>query len=375
MTTEEKAKAYDEALERAKNLIKMYPQDAPGYKEIFPELRESEDERVKNEIIECIETLMKQPGASPRLCDWLAWLEKQKALSELGKYIADKRSKVGFYCNHKEVSWNEIPLEDRKHDYPYYFDGDIDCYPFVVRKQKEQKTLELVVKEITKDKDSARTFLRDAGIIDENGELAEIYRSEQKVTENSNDDIIIGQIAAIINLRPIANKKELLSWLEKQKEQKSAEILNLRTWEKVVDMVLTEHNGIGQYLDDPDTERIAKKLKERFSLPNSKPVEWSEEDEKYLDYIIKYITHYDFNQDEMGTLEEYHKLHNGAITWLKSLRPQKNEDLPKWKPSEEQMKGLKFFLDFHRSQRNAGTTNWREYDAVESLYEQLKKLI
>lgn len=37
------------------------------------------------------------------------------------------------------------------------------------------------------------------------------------------------------------------------------------------------------------------------------------------------------------------------------------------------MKGLKFFLDFHRPQRNAGTTNWREYDAVESLYEQLKK--
>lgn len=44
-----------------------------------------------------------------------------------------------------------------------------------------------------------------------------------------------------------------------------------------------------------------------------------------------------------------------------------------WKPTEEQMNGLKFFLDYHRSQRNAGTTNWREYDAVESLYEQLNK--
>lgn len=44
-----------------------------------------------------------------------------------------------------------------------------------------------------------------------------------------------------------------------------------------------------------------------------------------------------------------------------------------WKPTEEQIKGLKFFLDFHRPQRNAGTTNWKEFDAVESLYEQLKK--
>lgn len=38
---------------------------------------ESEDERIRKEIIECIETLIKAPGASPRLCDWLAYLEKQ----------------------------------------------------------------------------------------------------------------------------------------------------------------------------------------------------------------------------------------------------------------------------------------------------------
>ena len=57
------------------------------------------------------------------------------------------------------------------------------------------------------------------------------------------------------------------------------------------------------------------------------------------------------------------------IAWLKSLRPQ-----PHWKPTEEQIKGLKFFLDFHRPQRNAGTTNWKEFDAVESLYNDIRKL-
>ena len=45
---------------------------------VFPELRESEDERIRKEIIECIETLIKAPGANPRLCVWLAYLEKQK---------------------------------------------------------------------------------------------------------------------------------------------------------------------------------------------------------------------------------------------------------------------------------------------------------
>ena len=40
-----------------------------------------------------------------------------------------------FYYAGKEVSWEEIPLYVRKHDYPYYFDEDgNDCYPEVVNK-------------------------------------------------------------------------------------------------------------------------------------------------------------------------------------------------------------------------------------------------
>ena len=81
MTIEEKAKAYDEAIEMAKNRLKDCHGDCFLRREIekiFPDLAESEDERIRKEILECIETLIKQPGASPRLCDWLAWLEKQK---------------------------------------------------------------------------------------------------------------------------------------------------------------------------------------------------------------------------------------------------------------------------------------------------------
>ena len=42
----EKAKAYDEALERAKKL-----HDKIDIEEIFPELKESEDEKIKNAIL------------------------------------------------------------------------------------------------------------------------------------------------------------------------------------------------------------------------------------------------------------------------------------------------------------------------------------
>ena len=55
----------------------------------------------------------------------------------------------------------------------------------------------------------------------------------------------------------------ILAWLEKQGEQKSSDFSDIRTWKYIVDMVLTEKDGIGNYLDNPDTERIAKRLQER----------------------------------------------------------------------------------------------------------------
>ena len=41
-----------------------------------------------------------------------------------------ERNKIGFYFAGEEVSWDQIPLSVRKHDYPYYFDKDgNDCFP------------------------------------------------------------------------------------------------------------------------------------------------------------------------------------------------------------------------------------------------------
>lgn len=79
MTQEEKAKAYDEALERAKSFQQKFGGDYAGY--IFPELAESEDERVRN----CIRCLTSLDQAQDVIADMgftrqdlLAYLEKQK---------------------------------------------------------------------------------------------------------------------------------------------------------------------------------------------------------------------------------------------------------------------------------------------------------
>ena len=79
MTQEEKAKAYDEALERAKKVHK-YSSDIAEIKrmeEIFPELLESEDERIKKELISFLQLPHPQFVGKRKQEKWIAWLEKQ----------------------------------------------------------------------------------------------------------------------------------------------------------------------------------------------------------------------------------------------------------------------------------------------------------
>lgn len=77
MTTEQKAKAYDEAIKRAKAF------ELPEYKNImasvFPELKESEDEKIRKELIAIYSVGAKvnaKTGDIPDR-DIVAWLEKQ----------------------------------------------------------------------------------------------------------------------------------------------------------------------------------------------------------------------------------------------------------------------------------------------------------
>ena len=77
MTTEEKAKAWDEAIERAKSKIRndkdhvLYEEDIL---DIFPSLKEDEDERIRKDIVFYIAANHKDDGEKAR---WLYWLEKQ----------------------------------------------------------------------------------------------------------------------------------------------------------------------------------------------------------------------------------------------------------------------------------------------------------
>lgn len=90
MTVEEKAKAYDEAIEELRGLLEGIHEEKCEIMEeditdIFPELKESEDERIRKELYDfCIkcsygETLVNQRVDFQR---WAAWLEKQDIFSK-----------------------------------------------------------------------------------------------------------------------------------------------------------------------------------------------------------------------------------------------------------------------------------------------------
>jgi len=80
LTIEQKAKAYDEAIERAKNTIEVnqtIPDIVECVESLFPELKESEDERIRKAIIHFISHTPTVPKGIIGKKTMLAWLEKQ----------------------------------------------------------------------------------------------------------------------------------------------------------------------------------------------------------------------------------------------------------------------------------------------------------
>lgn len=86
LSIEEKAKRYDEAIERAKGLVDFCSDNELKTLEfVFPELKESEDERIRKSIINLVIKSAQNGGMA--LHKWesqqmLAWLEKQDKLME-----------------------------------------------------------------------------------------------------------------------------------------------------------------------------------------------------------------------------------------------------------------------------------------------------
>jgi len=96
MTTEEKAKAYDEALEKARAYHKStcLRNTLEALENIFPELAESDDETIRKELItHCRNIKCVTEEGAKKMAKWIAWLEKQGEQKSVDK--VEPRFKVG----------------------------------------------------------------------------------------------------------------------------------------------------------------------------------------------------------------------------------------------------------------------------------------
>ena len=82
LSIEEKAKRYDEAMEKAKNTIEVnqaIPDIVECVESLFPELTESGEEEIRKEITEFFKNYSEKGTwkAIPDVKKWIDWLEKQ----------------------------------------------------------------------------------------------------------------------------------------------------------------------------------------------------------------------------------------------------------------------------------------------------------
>ena len=118
-------KRYDDALKRAEAILKVAQNQTEIYNciiTIFPELKESEDERIRKELISFLQLPHPQFAGKRNQEKWLAWLEKQ------GEKPIDKvepKFKVGDWVvyNRNDNSREILQVYDIRDDRYYFTDN------------------------------------------------------------------------------------------------------------------------------------------------------------------------------------------------------------------------------------------------------------
>ena len=145
MTTEEKAKAYDEALKIASFYYGNKHLDAEKLLEkLFPKLAEFEDERIRKEIIHYLGLVGKGDGdyAQPMIDRWIAYLEKQKHLLNFDAISSWLRDHASRYVNSEYNEFHHCTEYDGTINVERLIADlkvAVDSGTFDIHEQKEQK--------------------------------------------------------------------------------------------------------------------------------------------------------------------------------------------------------------------------------------------
>ena len=339
--------------EEAIRRIKAWNLDADDMEvlsEVIPELKESQDERIRQSIVETIKqcTDILGPKNQKRMLDWL---EKQKespksADSIPSDCISDAKCenrwrKVGDSLpdNPREVlckdeagnyfigryyvgeGWEISNYDDE--DKPHHLNPPVSKWiDFPSEKQKEQKpiTINQDEKEFLADEITAFLCNYDKEFDGEDpvpSEVAEHFYllGKQAQEQKPVRDIVPGDAIESCMLRYLqsaANRNDDIEIIKDTKTYKSELISLIEKEQKPAEVTI---NG----------EPISTK-NQSVDIPL---LEWSEEDEKMKDYIIHALTN-NTHAKEQGPV-----IYAKEIAWLKSLHPQAKQEQKEQKDEME----------------------------------------
>ena len=150
-------------------------------------------------------------------------------------------------------------------------------------------------------------------------------------------------------------------WDAEKKELKKIEQSKLTEFEDAVkDMMDDYRDAIDA--NDATTEEVKERAAYMLSLIPHKPADWSEEDERNLNCIMKIIKEKAFADYDVDENNNMLGIYGMLESWLKLLKQRYA-----WKPSDEQMECL-------LSEVTAWTKGCPKQKVLESLYNDLKKL-
>ena len=259
MTQEEKAKAYDEALERAKkyNIDDAHAYQGTIVKLIFPELRESKDEKIRKALIqefkEKVQKSFEWKDGIPNNAV-LNWLEKQKE------------------PNLAMIQWTGNNLKE--------------VIEFTGKSDKFEKWF--------KSWDEYEAYVRDSGNI-------------LKLFCEGDDHYKVPVGAWIIKTPDGHNIPSCFEFVHNPDEIDENKIIKKHITEDVL------------------SSEVNKRLKEcGWYVTDEKPAEWSDEDERMLNSILKTLQdeYHDLCNDKYGHEEIISDLKSSCrkkMSWLEAL--------------------------------------------------------
>ena len=338
MTTEEKAKAYDEALEHAKFYHGNCPSEPERKKleRMFPVLRESEDERIRKEILEFFENYRNNGTwkTIPDVSKYIVYLEKQKGNVEkeyvfrplAGTDITDAAKQAIRRANEGNclvLAFNGAYIPVKK---GCNASEIVDIYDAYLEKQKELPLMngdaDLYFDEWNRQKQNPTK--REC--FEEGMRYADRLQKEQKPAEWSEEDerMLSRCIKSIECSKQFSDSQTFI-------EAKDKEI----DW-----------------------------LKNRvFTIKQ----EWSEEDKQALQFSIDWLDTY---RDRHAMTQDAKDDITFCIEKLKTLRPQ-----PNWKPSEKQINMLGVIVEREKEKLLYGIDGYSPAAVLGSLYNDLKQLM